>query len=67
MSDDNVIDFNDWKYTRIAKEFIKLRAESPVKAADYARRSVDPKDFSTLSRYIEQEMIKNGDMEPHEE
>jgi len=62
-----IIDLQDWKYTKIAKEFIRLRKLSPSEAASYARESVDPKNFSILSRYIEQEMIDNGDMEPHEE
>ena len=62
-----IINLQDWKYTKIAKEFIRLREESPSKATAYARESVEPKNFPILSRYIEQEMIANGEMEPHEE
>jgi len=63
----DIVDLQDWKYTKIAKKFLELRTDSPAKAAAYARESVEPKNFPTLSRYIEQEMIKNGEMEPHEE
>lgn len=62
-----VVDLQDWKYTKIAKKFLELRKESPVSAAAYARKSVEAKHFPILSRYIEQEMISNGEMEPHEE
>jgi len=63
----DVVDFNDYKYTRIAKEFVRLRNESPSAAAQYAREQVPAEKFSVLSKYIELELIKIGEFEPHEE
>ena len=61
-----VIDFNDYKYTQIAKEFVRLREESPSAAAQYARDQVPVEKFSVLSKYIELELIRIGDFEPNE-
>jgi len=55
-----IINFEDWKYTKIAKEFIEIRKTDPIGAATFAREKVKAVDFKTLSRYIEQEMINNG-------
>ena len=62
-----IVNFEDWKYTKIAKEFIEIRAKDPIRAAQFARDKVPAKDFKTLSKYIEQELIRIGEFEPHEE
>ena len=62
-----VVDLNDYKYTQIAKHFVKLRDKSPSEAAQYARDTVPAEKFSILSKYIELELVKRGDFEPHEE
>lgn len=63
----DIVDLDDWKYTRIAKTFVEIRKNSPNEAAQYARETVPPEKFSILSKYIELELIKMGEFEPHEE
>lgn len=61
-----IINFEDWKYTKIAKEFVEIRATDPIRAATFARDKVKPADFKTLSKYIELELIRIGEFEPRE-
>jgi len=62
----DIVDMNDYKYTKIAQEFVRLREKNPSEAAQYARDTVDAEQFSILSKYIELELMKNGEYEPHE-
>lgn len=60
-----IIDFNDYKYGKIAEEFIRLRKTDPTAAARYARESVPAENFTILSKYIELELMRNGEYEPN--
>lgn len=63
----DIVDMNDYKYGKIAKEFVRLRSTDPQGAARYAREQVKAEDFAILSKYIELELMRNGEYEPHEE
>jgi len=61
-----IINFEDWKYTKIAKEFVEIRAKDPIAAATFAREKVKAEDFKILSKYIELELVRIGEFEPRE-
>jgi len=61
-----IINFEDWKYTKIAKEFVEIRAKDPIAAATFARVKVKAEDFKILSKYIELELVRIGEFEPRE-
>ena len=61
-----IVNLEGWKYTKIAKEFVEIRAKDPIAAATFARQKVRPEDFKTLSKYIELELVRVGEFEPRE-
>ena len=61
-----IINFEDYKYTKIAKEFIEIRKTDPMGAADFAKSKVKAANFKILSKYIELELIRIGEFEPRE-
>jgi len=56
----NVIDLRDWKYGKIARKFMKLRATDPQAAARFARESVKPEEYSVLNEYIRSELARSN-------
>jgi len=62
-----IIDLQEWKYTKIAQEFVALRAKDPIAAATFARGKVKPEEFSILSKFIEAELSRQRGSEPLEE
>jgi len=62
-----IIDLQEWKYTKIAQEFVALREKDPIAAATFARGKVKPEEFKILSKYIEAELSRQRGSEPLEE
>jgi len=63
----DIVNFNEYKYTKIAEEFVRLRSEDPIKAADYARGKVKPDEFDILSKYIDAEISRQRGSEPYDD
>ncbi len=53
----NIIDF---KFEKIANEFLKRKEKSPKEAARYARESVSEEEWATLSTYIQAEITRRS-------
>lgn len=64
MTKGNVIDFNEFKYSRIALEFVNIRSKDPNAAAQFAKEKVKPEEFEILSKYIEAELSRQRGSEP---
>ena len=61
-----IVSFEDYKYTKIAQEFVRLRRIDPIAAARYAKDEVSASKFKILSKYIEHELVRAGEYEPNE-
>lgn len=55
-----IIDMKEWKYTKIAEEFVKIRATDSKAAAEYAKSKVPKEEFSILSQYIKAEITRQN-------
>jgi len=58
MEKSNVVDIKVYKYTKIAKEFVRIREKDPTKASEYAKSVVSKDEYSDLAKYIELELVR---------
>ena len=61
-----IVDLKEWKYRKIAEEFVELRKTDPIAAATFARGKVKSEEFSALSVFIDAELARQRGSEPYE-
>ena len=58
-----IINIQDWKYGKIAKEFLRIRKTDPQAAARYAQEQVKEEEYEELSKHIQSEIMRNKEPE----